>query len=164
MTPAISCPGTLGYLISGNKPSFVTESPWQIPHACTLMRTFPSPGSGIFRSTISNSLLSAFPIISSDTPGHPCKSAAYFPIEMTSRISPLCPVTAFPINETDTCRNCASLYLPLQQLELWLELQLSKRALFTFTPSGEEPSNFVLLCFNHMIVNNVKKVLELGAG
>src|SRR5215472_10725381 len=54
MTPAISCPGTLGYLISGNKPSFVTESPWQIPHACTLMRTFPLQGSGIFRSTISN--------------------------------------------------------------------------------------------------------------
>jgi hypothetical protein len=29
---------------------------------------------------------------------------------------------------------------------------------------GAEPSNFALLCFNHMIVNNVKKVLDLGAG
>jgi SAM-dependent methyltransferase len=30
---------------------------------------------------------------------------------------------------------------------------------------GEEPSNFALLCFNHMKTNNVKKVLlELGAG
>jgi SAM-dependent methyltransferase len=29
---------------------------------------------------------------------------------------------------------------------------------------GEEPSNFALLCFNHMKANNVKKVLELGAG
>ena len=29
---------------------------------------------------------------------------------------------------------------------------------------GEEPSNFALLCFNHMIVNNIRKVLDLGAG
>ena len=29
---------------------------------------------------------------------------------------------------------------------------------------GEEPSNFALLCFSHMKANNVKKVLELGAG
>jgi SAM-dependent methyltransferase len=29
---------------------------------------------------------------------------------------------------------------------------------------GEEPSNFALLCFNHMKTNNTKKVLELGAG
>lgn len=29
---------------------------------------------------------------------------------------------------------------------------------------GEEPSNFGLLCLNHMKANNVKKVLELGAG
>jgi cyclopropane fatty-acyl-phospholipid synthase-like methyltransferase len=29
---------------------------------------------------------------------------------------------------------------------------------------GEEPSNFALLCFNNMKTNNVKKVLELGAG
>ena len=30
---------------------------------------------------------------------------------------------------------------------------------------GEEPSNFALLCFNHIKTNNnVKKVLELGAG
>jgi hypothetical protein len=27
---------------------------------------------------------------------------------------------------------------------------------------GEEPSNFGLLCLNHMKANNVKKVLELG--
>lgn len=29
---------------------------------------------------------------------------------------------------------------------------------------GEQPSNFALICFNHMKTNNVKKVLELGAG
>jgi SAM-dependent methyltransferase len=29
---------------------------------------------------------------------------------------------------------------------------------------GQEPSNFALLCFNHMKANNIKKVLELGAG
>jgi SAM-dependent methyltransferase len=29
---------------------------------------------------------------------------------------------------------------------------------------GEEPSNFALLCFNHMKANNVMKVLELGTG
>ena len=29
---------------------------------------------------------------------------------------------------------------------------------------GDEPSNFALLSFNHMRANNVKKVLELGAG
>jgi cyclopropane fatty-acyl-phospholipid synthase-like methyltransferase len=29
---------------------------------------------------------------------------------------------------------------------------------------GEEPSNFALLCFNHMKTNNATKVLELGAG
>src|SRR5262245_47322145 len=37
----------------GNKPSFVTTSLWQTPHACTLMRTSPASGSGIWRSTIS---------------------------------------------------------------------------------------------------------------
>ena len=29
---------------------------------------------------------------------------------------------------------------------------------------GEQPSNFASLCFNHMKFNNIKKVLELGAG
>ena len=29
---------------------------------------------------------------------------------------------------------------------------------------GEELSNFALLCFNHMKANNIKKVLDLGAG
>jgi 2-polyprenyl-3-methyl-5-hydroxy-6-metoxy-1,4-benzoquinol methylase len=29
---------------------------------------------------------------------------------------------------------------------------------------GEEHSNFGLLCLNHMKANNVKKVLQLGAG
>ena len=29
---------------------------------------------------------------------------------------------------------------------------------------GEQPSNFALICFNHMKTNNVKKVLEIGAG
>jgi hypothetical protein len=34
-------------------PSLVNESLWQIPQACTLIRTDPAPGSGISRSTIS---------------------------------------------------------------------------------------------------------------
>ena len=38
----------------GNAPSFVSESLWQMPQACTLIRTDPAPGSGIGRSTISN--------------------------------------------------------------------------------------------------------------
>jgi hypothetical protein len=38
----------------GNSPSFVTESPWQMPHACTLIRTCLFLGSGTARSTISN--------------------------------------------------------------------------------------------------------------
>lgn len=29
---------------------------------------------------------------------------------------------------------------------------------------GEDPSNFAMLCFNYMRINNVKKILELGAG
>ena len=29
---------------------------------------------------------------------------------------------------------------------------------------GEQPSKFASLCFNHMKFNNIKKVLELGAG
>ena len=29
---------------------------------------------------------------------------------------------------------------------------------------GNEPSNFAMLCFNHMKMNDEKKVLELGAG
>ena len=43
--------------------------------------------------------------------------------------------------------------------EIWNKVYKSDSTFF-----GEEPSNFALLCFNHMIVNNVKKVLELGAG
>src|ERR687884_424635 len=41
--PAISWPGTLGYWMSGNNPSLVTESLWHIPHACTLIRTCVGP-------------------------------------------------------------------------------------------------------------------------
>src|SRR5260370_23509242 len=37
----------------GKSPSFVTLSLWQIPQACTRMRTCPAPGLGISRSTIS---------------------------------------------------------------------------------------------------------------
>src|SRR5262249_23625020 len=37
----------------GNSPSLVTESLWQMPQACTLIRTVLGPGSGIGRSTIS---------------------------------------------------------------------------------------------------------------
>ena len=41
--------------------------------------------------------------------------------------------------------------------EVWNKVYKSDSTFF-----GEEPSNFALLCFNHMIVNNVRKVLELG--
>jgi SAM-dependent methyltransferase len=43
--------------------------------------------------------------------------------------------------------------------EVWNKVYNSDNSFF-----GEEPSNFALLCFNHMKANNVKKVLELGAG
>jgi SAM-dependent methyltransferase len=43
--------------------------------------------------------------------------------------------------------------------EVWNKVYKSDSTFF-----GEEPSNFALLCFNHMKANNVKKVLELGAG
>jgi hypothetical protein len=43
--------------------------------------------------------------------------------------------------------------------EVWNKVYKSDSTFF-----GEEPSNFALLCFNHMKTNNVKKVLELGAG
>jgi SAM-dependent methyltransferase len=43
--------------------------------------------------------------------------------------------------------------------EVWNKVYNSDNSFF-----GEEPSNFALLCFNHMKANNVKKVLELGGG
>ncbi|HET7391858.1 MAG TPA: class I SAM-dependent methyltransferase [Nitrososphaeraceae archaeon] len=43
--------------------------------------------------------------------------------------------------------------------EVWNKVYKSDSTFF-----GEQPSNFALLCFNHMKNNNVKKVLELGAG
>lgn len=43
--------------------------------------------------------------------------------------------------------------------EVWNNIYKSDSAFF-----GEEPSNFALLCFNHMKTNNIAKVLELGAG
>src|SRR5215467_10052777 len=52
MMPATSCPGTRGYWIPGQEPSFVNTSLWQMPHACTLMRTCPEVGLGISRSMI----------------------------------------------------------------------------------------------------------------
>src|ERR1700683_1233355 len=39
----------------GHCPSFVSESLWQIPQACTFTRTCPAVGLGISRSTISKS-------------------------------------------------------------------------------------------------------------
>src|SRR5215469_16050857 len=36
----------------GLEPSFVNTSLWQMPHACTLMRTCPEVGLGISRSMI----------------------------------------------------------------------------------------------------------------
>src|SRR6266436_3070795 len=41
--------------MSGKSPSFVMKSLWQIPQACTRIRTCPAPGFGISRSTISKS-------------------------------------------------------------------------------------------------------------
>ena len=43
--------------------------------------------------------------------------------------------------------------------EVWNKVYKSDNFFF-----GEEPSNFALLCFNHMMTTNVKKLLELGAG
>src|ERR671932_2871575 len=43
--------------------------------------------------------------------------------------------------------------------EVWNKVYISDNSFF-----GEEPSNFALLCFNHMKLNNVKKILELGSG
>jgi SAM-dependent methyltransferase len=43
--------------------------------------------------------------------------------------------------------------------EVWNKIYKSDSTFF-----GEEPSNFALLCFNHMKAHNVRKVLELGAG
>ena len=43
--------------------------------------------------------------------------------------------------------------------EVWNKVYKSDSSFF-----GEEPSNFALLCFNHMKSNNAKRVLELGAG
>ncbi len=43
--------------------------------------------------------------------------------------------------------------------EVWDRVYQSDDAFF-----GEEPSNFATLCLNHMKSNNVKKVLEIGAG
>ena len=43
--------------------------------------------------------------------------------------------------------------------EVWNKVYKSDSTFF-----GKEPSNFALLCFNYMKTNNIKKVLELGAG
>ena len=43
--------------------------------------------------------------------------------------------------------------------EVWNKVYKSDNTFF-----GEKPSNFALLCFNHMKADNSKKVLELGAG
>jgi SAM-dependent methyltransferase len=43
--------------------------------------------------------------------------------------------------------------------EVWNKVYTSDSSFF-----GEEPSNFALLCFNHMKTNNAKRILELGAG
>jgi SAM-dependent methyltransferase len=43
--------------------------------------------------------------------------------------------------------------------EVWNKVYKSDSSFF-----GEQPSNFSLLCFNDMKANNVKKILELGAG
>src|SRR2546427_2245798 len=43
--------------------------------------------------------------------------------------------------------------------EIWNKVYKSDKAFF-----GDEASNFALLCFNHMKMNNVNRILELGAG
>jgi hypothetical protein len=43
--------------------------------------------------------------------------------------------------------------------EVWNSVYKSDSTFF-----GGQPSNFALLCFNHMKTNNVRKLLELGAG
>src|SRR2546427_11609955 len=43
----------------GQRPSLTSTSLWQTPHAVTLTRTLPGGGSGIGRSTISNSRFAA---------------------------------------------------------------------------------------------------------
>lgn len=43
--------------------------------------------------------------------------------------------------------------------EIWNKAYNSDKTFF-----GEEPSNFALLCFNHMKTNNVQRILESGAG
>src|ERR1035438_1262172 len=53
MRPAISCPGTRGYWMPGQRPSFTNASLWQMPQASTLILTWARPGSGIFLSTSS---------------------------------------------------------------------------------------------------------------
>jgi hypothetical protein len=43
--------------------------------------------------------------------------------------------------------------------EVWDRVYQSDNIFF-----GEEPSNFVTICYSHMKSNNIRKVLELGAG
>ncbi|PWU81871.1 MAG: SAM-dependent methyltransferase [Candidatus Nitrosopolaris wilkensis] len=43
--------------------------------------------------------------------------------------------------------------------EVWNKVYKSDNAFF-----GQEASNFALLCFNHMKMNNVRRLLEIGAG
>ncbi len=43
--------------------------------------------------------------------------------------------------------------------EVWDRVYNSDRTFF-----GDQPSNFALLCFNHMKIHNVRRILELGAG
>jgi len=43
--------------------------------------------------------------------------------------------------------------------EVWNKVYKSNNTFF-----GEEPSNFAVLCLNHLKTNNVKRVLEIGAG
>src|SRR3984957_16769212 len=49
--PTISCPGMMGYLMSGNSPSSTCRSVRQTPQAETATRAWSGPGSGSGRST-----------------------------------------------------------------------------------------------------------------
>jgi hypothetical protein len=52
--PTISCPGTIGSLGFGSSPSRTWRSVRQIPQASIRMRTWPGPGSGSGRSSITS--------------------------------------------------------------------------------------------------------------
>src|SRR5260370_3621862 len=79
----------------GKSPSFVTLSLWQMPQACTRMRTWPDPGCGISRSTISKS-----------APGFGTCTAFIFDIAVSPLLNPnsfFVQTCRSPIHQTAKC-------------------------------------------------------------